>query len=135
MTQRKRTIILVLLILVVILSIIWIISAANTYTYSAEEVQEICQSRFLRTHLDGQALRTSIHSREFYKFTVDKTTQQQVLNAVGDPHATTGSGFLYYVYFTSDKYLAHVTYNTFEPTVSYIFLYNIQDGTIIPIAT
>lgn len=140
MIRRKRTIILTLLIVVVILSIVWIICAANTYTYTHEELKTFMEKDEYTDvenilAMFGTSVTTNVRLKQFYKFTCGETTRQQVIKAIGQPHCT-GDALLSYpdrpddIYLTTDKQMIYMYYDN-DDVLAWMYRKSMETGVII----
>lgn len=88
-------------------------NVANSYTYSGSELEAIVDKYYLhhpQVDLKKTTIKAKFTSKDFSSFVVGETTYKEVVDAVGEPHASAGSGILRDIYLTTDKCIISIRF-------------------------
>ena len=76
--------------------------------YGKERINKIASEYYLYGLENVESVKTNIWSADFQRYTAGQTQIEEIYEMLGNPHASSGSGFESDVYFTKDNQLVFI---------------------------
>lgn len=121
--KRKKLLLVFIITVLVLISALFIWKVP--YVYNRDRIEELAEKYYLHGLDDVESVKTNIWVSDFCGFTAGETEIEEIYDKLGKPHASSGSGFVWDVYFTKDQ---HAVYVYWQDKVLSIYKLNLKTG-------